>query len=310
MGGTPINWTLGGSFFVRGQLTGFEYETLPGETVKVTNNRTGQSKVTTAEASGEYRVDLSDVASFPSGYAIGDEIQIDASHFGSSRQWKRRIGQAVDIEQDAYFTHGTWQGAARRSKMLLTTDAYTQPAGPVIQFRDALTRDVVEVRVNNAKISEDEWAFARPNFLTITKGLSSSDVVDVDRLQYLGIQQVRDIVVLEGDAQVRDAAARYYPSPFPNRSPQLQEISETIAAARIRDQYWSGGDKTDSEGKSLREFARDRLAELHNGTANLTDYNGSYIKPVAKPTTTPQSTPNPARAYTRFSDVQGPRVDQ
>ena len=232
MPGTLISWTLEGEYLIHGNVTGFDYEPLPGVRVMVRNLRTSETGAAVVEEDGTYRVDL----------------------------------------------------------------------------RDGLTRDVVGVRVNGEPLPAGAWKFRRPLTVTFAAGVSSSDILEVERATYYSIEDVKHLLVEEGEPQVRNATARWYPSPFPRRVPELQEISESLTAARMRDERFSGADSQDEDAKALRVTAGRRLKELETGKRSLTDVYGEFVAPQAKDVTTARSSITPRRQFTRWTD-DNPRVD-
>lgn len=300
---TLITWQLLGTYLVHGELTGFSYETLPGVNVQVTNLSSNESKTIAADEDGSYAVDLGDTASFPSGYNIGDEISITATFRDATKTWKRRV-QGSEIVQDVFFTFGTWQGALRKAK-LAQRDSFTSPSSVALTIRDAYTRGILDVTKNGETLATSEWTFTRPNTVTLAEQPSGSDVFEVYRFTYFTEQEAKDLVVLEGDAQVRNAMARYYPSPLPTRVPELQDLSEALTGSAIRHRLYSGADKLDADAENLRRYAWSRIEELRKGARNLTDQDGGYLSPTAKTTTTPSSsTPTAVRQATRFTDSE------
>lgn len=302
--GTIITWTLEGTYLVTGIATGYEYEPLPGAEVAVTNLRTNESAVVEAEEDGTYACDLGDATEFPAGYEQGDEILITLRHRDVERSWKRRVRDAR-IYQDAHMTHGTWKGAMRKAK-LLVVDTFTNPSGIQLALRDAHTRSVLNVTRNGSDV--EGWSFSRPSTIGLPEQASSSDVFEVERVIYRTPDQAKEEVVAEGDAQVRNAMARHYASPLPTRVPELQEISEALAAARMRDILFSGAEKPDMEAVSLRKFARDRLKELYEGTRQLTDQDGAFLTPNAKSVTVPRAKETRSRQQNPFTE-SNTRVD-
>jgi hypothetical protein len=304
--GTLLTFTLVGEYLVHGTVTDFEYLTLPGSGVKVTNLSTGEYATTTADETGEYAIDIGDTDAFPAGYSVGDEIQISVTHRSVERVWKRRVA-GTEIVQDLYFTHGTWRGALRRGKFL-SVEVITSKTGTTVTLRDANTRDILSITKNGEPLAATEYTFTRPGTLTFTTALLASDVLEVERTTLRSKADAKTEIIAEGDGQVRNAMARYYPSPLPTRVPELQDISEALAAARMRDLLYSGGDKPDMEAVSLRKYARDRLKELYDGTRNLTDQDGAYLAPTAKSTTTPQAQTTYTRQQNPFTKTNT-RVD-
>lgn len=301
--GTRISWTLAGTYLTSGAATGPQYEAVPGATVTVTNQRTGEDHEVTVDEDGSYSVDLGDTTNYPSGYAIGDEVLIQLTLDDTTRSWTRRIAGS-EIAQDLHFTHGTYLGTLRKAR-LVQVDTSTGRSGSSITIRDSTTKDVLSVDKNGDTVATTDWTFTLPNTLTLTTPFSASDVIEITRANGLGIQDAKDAIVAEGDSQVRNSVARYYPSPLPDRVPELQDISESLAAAVLRDMLYGGGDKPDSIALALRKYARDRLKELYDGTRNLTDYAGAFITPTIKTAAAPSSSGSPAtRTFSRFSETR------
>jgi len=184
--GTLITWTLTGEFIVHGEVTGFQYEQLVGAEVTVENKDSGGQATATVEEDGTHSVDLGDTSNFSSGYSIGDEIHITVKHRDTERTWIRYV-EGAEIEQDLHFTHGTWKLALNKAK-LLTEEVITGETGTQAQLRNADTKVVTEVTLNDAQLASSDWEFRRPNKLNLQTELSSSDVLVNDGSSPEGIE--------------------------------------------------------------------------------------------------------------------------
>lgn len=302
MPGTLITLDLTGTYLVRGDVSGFEFESLAGVTVTVTNLTTNEDSTSTVGEGGAYSVDLGDTTAgaYPAGYSVGDEISITCTHRDVTRTWKRRVA-SDELVQDVYFTHGTWLGALRKAK-LVGIEVPTATSGFTVTLRDAHTRDVVSVTKNGVLLASSAYAFTRPSTLTMTNALSSSDVLEVEKLLHRSEQDAKTAIVNDGDAPVRNATARYYATPLPTRAPELQDLSESLAAAALRDRVYAGAERPDEDARNLRKTAQKALDELRTGERSLTDQDGAFITPTAQSTTTPQSSLTPTRRHSRFTD--------
>lgn len=288
------------TYLVRGTVTGFDYELLSGASVVVKNLRTGDSKTLTVADAGTYSTDLDVVGDYPNGKAAGDEVSISVTHRGLTRTWKRRV-RSTEIEQDAWFTHGTWRGTLTRAG-LLVVDVFTSFTGTTIEIRDGLTRDVVEIKKNGTVLASSAWAFAKPNTITLTAAAVATDVYEVKRAMVRGIDAAKDAVLNVGDAEVRNATARHYTTPL-GLVPELRDISEALSAARLRDEAYTRGDKIDSDAKTMRSEATRKLKEIRLGERNLTDEEGALVTPQNQAVSVPQSTtPTPTRRFSLFAD--------
>lgn len=300
--GTLITWSLTATYLVHGQVTGFEYESLPGATVTATNLTSNEDGTATVDEGGEYEIDLGDTADFPSGYQNGDEIQITVTHREVSRTWKRRVSGS-EILQDLHFTNGTYEGALRKAKFLPKTVS-TGVSGFTVTLPDSETKDVLRVTKNGTLLASSAWTFTKPRTLTLTAALSTSDVLEITRATNRGIQDAKDAVKLAGEPPVRSATTRYYSTLRTTRVPDLQDLSELLAGAFLRDEAYAGRDNEDAEAKKMRAYANSRLDEIKAGPSGLTDQDGEFVTPSAQTTTTPKSSTTPTRQFTTFTTTK------